>query len=263
MNIDKPSGLRIGSRLNEIQAAQEKTAKRLASGKRINTASEDPAGLAASTALEAATRGMNVQINNRQDEISLMQTAEGALSGIDEMLGRINELSVQAANGTLSDQDRANIQVEVDQLKQQIDMTANNTEFNSKKLLDGSLDIALQNGTPFKIGRMDAQTLGITPLDISTFDGAGPAISASARAIEQVTSERSRLGAVTNGVTSEISGLRETLLNSLSSLSQIADADMAREAVSFATGQVQSQAAIQAFRIDNTQRGRILELLNG
>jgi len=262
MNIDKPSGLRIANRLNDIKSAQDKTLNRLASGKRIQTASDDPAGLAVATAIEAATRGMNVQITNRQDEVSMMQTADGALSGMNDMLARINELSVQASNGTLTGEDRTNIQFEVDQLKQQINMTANNTQFNSKKLFDGSLDMTLQNGNSFRIPRLDATTLGVGTLDLTTIAGANSGISSSGKAIDLVSSERSRLGATTNGIAAEISGLQNVLLNSTDALSKIADTDMAREAISLASSQIQSQAAIQAFRIDNSQRGIILGLLN-
>ena len=146
MVIKATNSERLHSSLIKSEEARNKTLNRLATGKKINSASDDAAGLAMVMSLESQTRGLLMGINNRQDEISLLQTAEGALSSTGDILQRMNELSVQAANGTLTSEDRGNIQREIDQLAQQIDQTANNTVYNDKKLLDGSFSIELQGG---------------------------------------------------------------------------------------------------------------------
>jgi len=262
MMVDKSgSSVFIYNKLNEADTAQSKSLERLASGKRINSASDDPAGLAVSMALESQSRGLMMQISNRQDEVSLLQTAEGGMSTTSDAVQRISELSVQAANGTLTDTDRQAIQAEVDQLNQQIDQNANSTEYNTKKLLDGSLDITLQNGTNLKVPNMSATSLGTQTIDVTSQASASSALTTASQAIGTVSSERSRLGAISNGITYETQGLQDQLINSLAANSRIADADMALEVINLTKNQIQTQASTAAFRIDNATRSRVLQLL--
>ncbi|MFZ2957454.1 MAG: flagellin [Candidatus Ozemobacteraceae bacterium] len=261
MNVSSTVGLFSVNRLNDIESAQNKTTSRIASGKRIVTASDDAAGLSASTALDSVIRGLQGQMANRQDEISLMQTAEGAMSGMNDMIGRINELTVQAANGTLTDEDRKNMQFEVDQLRQQVDQTANNTEYNTKKLFDGSFNTALQNGNDFSIPSMNSAGLGLSNIDLTTQAGANSALSASKEALGTVTSERSRIGAVQNGITSEIKVLAQQLVNTTAAQSTISDADMAQEVINLSREQLQSSVAMSAFKMSAAQRSQVLSIL--
>ena len=124
--------------LNHTGSQIEKTIQKLSTGLRINSASDDAAGLAISEKMRAQTRGMDVAVRNAQDGISLLQTAEGALASTNSILLRMRELSVQAANDTLTAGDRSFIQLEIDELKGEIDRIANTTQFNGKQLLDGS-----------------------------------------------------------------------------------------------------------------------------
>jgi flagellin len=211
--------------------------------------------------MESQNRGLMQQISNRQDEISLLQTAEGALGSTNDMLQRINELSVQAANGTLTDTDRQAIQAEVDQLRQQIDQTANNTTYNTKNLLDGSLNLQLQNGEQFSLDAANSGALGLATTDVSTMDGASQAIGQVSQAINRVTSTRSSIGAVQNGISSEIANLNTELINNTAAQSRIEDADMAMEIINLNRSELQTKAAIGAFKMQDENRNTVLNLL--
>jgi flagellin len=132
------SALNAYRNLSITDRAMSRSLERLSSGLRINRAADDAAGLAISEKMRAQIRGLNQAISNAQDGISLIQTAEGALNETHDILQRMRELSVQAANDTLTASDRQNIQQEIDQLTTEIDRIGNTTEFNTKKLLDGT-----------------------------------------------------------------------------------------------------------------------------
>ena len=124
--------------LNATNNALQKSIRTLSTGLRINSAADDAAGLAISEKMRSQINGLNMAVRNAQDGISMLQTAEGALSEVHSILQRMRELSVQAANDTLTQQDRQYIQLEIDQLKSEIDRTSTATQFNKKRLLDGS-----------------------------------------------------------------------------------------------------------------------------
>ena len=134
------AALNTHRQLNSATNAQSKSMEKLSSGLRINRAGDDAAGLAISEKMRAQVRGLDQASSNAQDGISMIQTAEGALNETHDILQRMRELSVQAANDTNTDQDRVNIQDEVDQLGKEIDRIRNTTQFNTKNLLDGSMD---------------------------------------------------------------------------------------------------------------------------
>ena len=255
------NSLRTHNNLLKAGESTAKTLNRIASGKRINSASDDPAGLSMAMALESQNRGLFMQIANRQDEISLLQTAEGALSSTTDMLQRINELSVQASNGTLTETDREAIQMEVDQLKQQIDQTANNTQFNTKNLLDGSLNIQLQNGESFSLPSMNSESLGVNQTNLTNPEQAQEAITIAASAINQVTSHRSTIGSLENGISSEVNKLQTELVNALAAESRIEDADIAAEIINMNRSELQTKAAIKAFKMQDENRTSVLNLL--
>lgn len=172
--------------LNKNQAANDVALQRLSSGLRINSAKDDAAGLAISTRFESQIRGTNVAVRNAGDAISLAQTAEGALNSITTNLQRVRELAVQSANDTNSKVDRVALQQEVDQLIQEIDKISKQTNFNGKKLLDGSFEKAtFQTGAnvgetiSFGIGKVGVDTLGKAQNDgISSIRGGTEALAA-------------------------------------------------------------------------------------
>ncbi len=152
--------------LNKSQTANQQALERLSSGLRINSAKDDAAGLAISTRFTSQIRGLNVAIRNAGDGISLAQTAEGALGTMNDNLQRIRELSVQSANATNSDVDREALQAEVDQLIAEVTRTADETDFNGRKLLDGSFEATFQIGAnagqsiDISIAQLTADKLG-------------------------------------------------------------------------------------------------------
>jgi len=152
--------------LNKSQSANQQALERLSSGLRINSAKDDAAGLAISTRFTSQIRGLNVAIRNAGDGISLAQTAEGALGTMNDNLQRIRELSVQSANATNSDVDREALQAEVDQLIAEVTRTADETDFNGRKLLDGSFQATFQIGAnagqsiDISIAQLTADKLG-------------------------------------------------------------------------------------------------------
>jgi len=184
---------RIHDRLLKTGEAKNENIGRIASGKKINRGSDDPAGLAMVMAFESQARGLLKQIGSRQDEISMLQTAEGALSSASDMLQRINELAVQSANGTLTDSGRQNMQLEVDQLRQQINLNAQQTRYNGKKLLDGSLSIELQSGEIFHAAAADADALNLQGIDLVNNPEA--AMYLASQAVKMVSSMRCNMGA--------------------------------------------------------------------
>lgn len=178
------AALNTSRSLNSASGAQSKSMEKLSSGLRINRAGDDAAGLAISEKMRGQIRGLDQASRNAQDGISLIQTAEGALSETHDILQRIRELAVQSSSDTNTDADRSELQKEVDQLSQEITRIANDTEFNTKSLLNGAVS---DNGTSkatfqiganqgqnmtLSIGAMDAKSLGVA-VDATTFEGTG------------------------------------------------------------------------------------------
>ncbi len=161
--------------LNKSQSANQQALQRLSSGLRINSAKDDAAGLAISTRFNSQIRGLNVAIRNAGDGISLAQTAEGALGTMNDNLQRIRELAVQSANATNSDVDREALQAEVDQLLAEVTRTAEETDFNGRKLLDGSFNAS------FQIGANAGQTVNVSIAELTAEKlGAGQEAGVSA-----------------------------------------------------------------------------------
>ncbi|MCQ2519431.1 MAG: flagellin, partial [Lachnospiraceae bacterium] len=197
MNSNRMLGITAGT--------QAKSTEKLSSGYKINRAADDAAGLAISEKMRRQVRGLTQASANAQDGISAVQTAEGALAEVHDMLQRINELAVKAANDTNQSTDRDYIQSEIDALVEEIDRVQSTTTFNEQSLLDGSFSgKKLQVGSEkdqviaISIGSMDASTLGVDSLDVSSHDGAKNAIDSVKTALETVSAQRSDLGAVQN-----------------------------------------------------------------
>ena len=230
--------------------------QRLSSGLRINSAKDDAAGLAVSEKIRAQVRSIAVAIRNSQDGISLAQTNEGGLQEIGNILGRMRELSEQAANGTLGTSERNSLDAEYQQLKTEIDRISNATEFNGTKLLDGSqsttgvtLQVGFQNVAAndritFFSGTAatSSTTLSLTT-NISTVGAAQSNLDMTSSAIATVASSRGTLGAVMSRLESTIANLRVTSENLIAADSAIRDADFAYESSQFTRNQILVQAA--------------------
>lgn len=249
-----------------------KTLERLSSGKRINRAADDAAGLAISEKMRAQINGLQVASRNSLDGISLIQTAEGAMNEIHAMLQRMRELAVQASNGTYEQDDRNNIAEEIAQLQKEIDNIASTTNFNEKKLLNGSLAatgnaLILQIGAnanetlAVNIARLDTVALSIFSSNINVINSASGAITKINDAIKKVSEVRSKLGAVQNRLEHTISNLDNTAENLTAAFSRIADVDMALEMSNFTKLNVLTQAGTAMLAQANQRPQSILQLL--
>ena len=266
----------INSNISALRASNASTSaekmlgtamERLSTGKRINSAKDDAAGLAIATSMTSQVRGMNQAIRNANDGISLAQTAEGALNEVTNMLQRIRELAVQSASGTYSDDDRTNLQAEVAQLGEQINSTITNTKFNDVAVFDSAADvaIAIQTGS----GSADQTTLTITALDVSAASGADISDVAGAQtamydvddALKAVATTRASLGAGQSRLESVVNGLANTVTNLSEARSRIEDADYSAETTALAKAQILSQASTAMLAQANQSQQNVLSLL--
>jgi flagellin len=254
-----------GSRManQALQTAME----RLSTGKRINSAKDDAAGLAISSSMTSQIRGMSQAIRNANDGISLAQTADGALGEVTNMLQRIRELAVQSASGTYSDDDRANLQSEVHELGAQIDDIVANTKFNGVAVFGSSGDVSvkIQTGS----GSADQTTLTITALDVSAASGsdvgsdtnAGTALDNVDAALKAVSTTRASLGAGQSRLESVVNNLSNTVVNLSDARSRIEDADFSAESTNLAKAQILSQASTAMLAQANQSQSNVLTLL--
>jgi flagellin len=213
-------------------------------------------------------RGLDMATKNAQDGISLIQTAEGALTETHSMLQRMRELAVQSANDTNVSADRTALQNEVDQLSSEIDRIANNTEFNTQKLLDGTFTGAkfhiganISQNITVGISNLDASALGISGLSISAQTSANTAISTIDAAIEKVSSSRADLGAVQNRLEHTVNNLSVSSENLTAAESRIRDVDMAKEMMSFTREQILLQSSNAMLAQANQLPQNVLSLL--
>ncbi|MEQ2527513.1 flagellin [Bacillaceae bacterium CLA-AA-H227] len=253
-------------RINNQNAS--KNLEKLSSGYAINRAGDNAAGLAISEKMRGQIRGLDQAATNAQDGISLIQTAEGALNETSDILQRMRELAVQAANDTNITQDRDAIQAEVDALASEISRIASTTQFNKQTLLDGSftgknLQIGAntsQNIT-ISIDAMDAGTLSVDALSLGSYTGADAAIGKIDTAIETVSTQRANLGAVQNRLEHTINNLSTTSENLTTAESRIRDTDMAKEMTEFTKNNILLQASQSMLAQANQQPQGVLSLL--
>ena len=264
--------------LGNNNTATSKSLEKLSSGFKINRAGDDAAGLAISEKMRSQIKGLETAQSNANDGISMVQTAEGALTEVHSMLNRMVELATKSANGTVDDSvDRKAIAAEVTSLAAEINRISSNTKFNGTAILSGSAKITLQ------VGETAAQTIGVgivamssTALSIaastSTAVAAGK-ISVSSQttasdailkinnAINKVSTQRAALGAVQNRLEHTINNLGVTSENITAAESRIRDVDMAKEMMSFTKNNILAQAAQSMLAQANQQPQGVLQLL--
>ncbi len=254
--------------LGIITNEQSKSTEKLSSGYRINRAGDDAAGLSISEKMRSQIRGLDKASSNAQDGISLIQVAEGALNETHSILQRMNELATQAANDTNTTTDRTAIQKEINALTSEISRISSTTQFNTMNLLDGqfsgkNLQIGALNGQKIQItiGAMNASSIGVKSLDVTTFSKAGAAMSNIQKAIDKVSTQRSALGAVQNRLEHTIKNLDTTSENTSSAESRIRDTDMAKEMVSYSKNNILMQAGQSMLAQANQQNQGVLSLI--
>ncbi|OQY06615.1 MAG: flagellin [Fusobacteriia bacterium 4572_132] len=268
---------------NKINSSLEK----LSSGLRINKAGDDAAGLAISEKMRGQVKGLDMASKNAQDGISLIQTAEsliqtaeGALNETHSILQRMRELAVQSSNDTNTTTDRNEIQKEMNQMRKEIDRIADTTEFNTKTLMTGGLDGgATGTGLTFHVGAnenqavtlnfssMKSSALGVSgasatqALSVTNATSADAAITTINDAIEKVSAERSKFGAMQNRLEHTINNLNTQSQNLQASESRIRDVDMAKEMVDYSKNKIISQAGNSMLAQANANPQGILQLL--
>ncbi|MSU00128.1 flagellin Hag [Tissierella pigra] len=247
-----------------------KSMEKLSSGYRINRAGDDAAGLSISEKMRGQIRGLNMASKNSQDGISLIQTAEGALDETHAILQRIRELVVQGGNGgTLEDDDIAAINAEITELNEELDGISERTEFNGKKLLDGSYDGNLQIGANsgqqlnLKIsGAMSSSGLGVKAVEVDGTSGQFDTdIALVNEAIKTVSELRSKLGANQNRLEHTIKNLDNAAENLQAAESRIRDVDMAKEMVEQTKQNILQQASTAMLAQANQAPQTVLQLL--
>lgn len=242
--------------------------ERLSSGKRINAAKDDAAGLAIATRMDAKVRGLNQAVRNANDGISLTQTAEGAMGEISNILVRMRELAVQAANGTITADDRLAIEAESLQLTAQIDDIAGRTDFNGIQLLDTATNIIkIQTGVDsgdtvdLTLGDLTSGTLFTATVDMTDAAKASTALGTIDAAIKTVATARADMGAVQNRLEVTVNNLTSTATNLTEAKSRIQDADFSAESTKLASAQILAQASTAMLAQANQSQQGVLNLL--
>ena len=245
---------------------------RLSSGMRITKAADDAAGLSISERLKAQVRGFGQAQRNANDGVSLLQTAEGALGEIGDMLTRMRELAVQSANGTLGSDERSSLNDEFGALRSEINRIAAATEFNGIQLIDGSLsagaamqvgiqNVAINDRISISLTDSDAIAIGLSaPVVLTTATTSQTAIAAIDAAIQAVANQRGDIGAVQNRLTTTVNNLQTMQENISAANSRINDADVATESASFARTQILMQAGLSVLSQANQLPQNLLQL---
>ncbi|BEV72211.1 flagellin A [Paludibacterium sp. THUN1379] len=252
--------------------------QRLSSGLRINSAADDPAGMAISQTMTLQINGNNQGIRNASDGISLAQTAEGALGQIQNNLQTIRQIAVQAANGTISDTNRSQLQKQVDQLTQEISRIVQTTNFNGTVLLSGGANITFQVGASgVATNQVVASGLDLTSgvssyatsltatgtIDITTSAKASAVLSALDTDINTVSNDRSQLGAIQNRFQAVVANMQNYVQNLSDSRSRIVDTDFASETANLTQNQILQQAGTAILSQANQVPQAALTLLKG
>ena len=262
------SAMNTNRQMGVVTSALQKSTEKLSSGYKINRAGDDAAGLSISEKMRSQIRGLNKASDNAQDGISLIQVAEGALNETHSILQRMNELATQAANDTNTSTDRTAIADEIKQLNEELDRISTTTQFNKKNLLNGQFSGKLQVGAlngqtmDIKISTaVSAKGLEISAIEVSTNVKAGKAMESIQNAIEKVSKQRSKLGAIQNRLEHTINNLDTNAENTQAAESRIRDTDMADEMVQYSKNNILAQAGNSMLAQANQQTQGVLSLL--
>ena len=275
-------GFRISTNLEAINANRNlsvsqkdinQALNQMASGNRINKSADDAAGLAISEGLKAQMRSANQAKRNASDGISMVQTAEGGLNEISEIILRLRELGIQAASDTVGDKERVFVNKEVQQLKKEADRIALATTWGSTKLLDGSTPVfdyqvgvfnnsfvdRISFDASENVATLDA--LGLSSIDYSSKEGAQTSLVSLDDAQNNVNGMRANLGALQNRLTSTVNNLGVSYENMAAANSRIRDTDIAQASADLTRGNILLQASTAALAQANQKNGIALKLL--
>ncbi len=261
--------------LKNVSIMQSRASEKLSTGLRINSAADDAAGMAISEKMEAQIRGLDQAVRNSGDGISLIQTAEGGLSEMTDMMQRVRELTVQSANDTNTVEDREKIDMEIVQLGEEITSMSDRVEFNDQKLLNGTT--ASGKSLKLQIGANEGQLMSVSigggfasmgmdvVSNLTTASKSAGSISSQIETVDKylnhIVTERSKLGAYQNRLEHTINSLEITSENLSAARSRITDADMAKEMMNLTAANVLQQAATNMLGQANHQPEAVLQLL--
>jgi len=267
------ASMQAQSSLNKVNRESQESFAKLSSGQRITKAADDAAGLAISEKLKAEIRSAQQANRNVNDGVSLVQVAEGGLNETSNILVRMRELAIQSASDTVGDSERGMANLEYQQLKSEMDRISQVTEFNGKKLLNGSGDkIDFQVGTgadEFK-DRISLDTsvinsgidaMGVEGVDVSTKEGAQGSLGALDSAIEKISGQRAVLGSLQNRLTSTSNNLQVYTENMSAANSRIRDVDYAEESAKQARNQILTSAGTSVLAQANVSSQNALKLI--
>ena len=258
--------------LGANQSSLGTSMQRLSSGLRVNTSKDDAAGMAIASRMETQVRGMNVATRNASDAISLVQTAEGAIGKVSDMLQRMRELSVQAANATNNTGDRGNLDSEFQQLALEVTRTIANTRFNGKAILAGDAGTSSYQVGANSVDQVAvvttqlnsaAEITNVTGGAITTVGAASTAMSNIDAALTLVNTQRAMYGAVQNRFEAMIQVLQVNSENTSAAKGRIMDADFAQETANLSRAQILQQAAQAMVAQANALPQQVLQLLRG
>ena len=253
--------------LSSNAANGQKNLEKLSSGYRINRSADDAAGLAISEQMRSKINGLDQATSNANDAIGLIQTAEGALTETHSMLQRMVTLATQSANGTYNSTARGAIGEEVTALKAEINRIASTTDYNGVKPIASTSAITVQIGPTsgetlsISAAKMDAGSLGVSAIAVSSVSSANAAITKINTAINTVSTHRAKLGASQNRLEHTINNLKTTNENMTAAESRIRDTDMAKEMAAFTKNNILNQAAQSMLSQANQQPQGVLSLL--
>lgn len=249
--------------LNKHTQSMERSYDRLASGKRINSAKDDAAGLAIATSLFTDSNTRGVAIRNMNDSISMADIADSAIGTASDITTRMSELSLQAANGTLNDEQRQSLNNEYVSLRSELDRISETTEFNGQKLLDGNNTTDLQVGIDgSSASRVSVKMPGVSaasldmPADILSAANARQAIDVSSKAVESLASSRAEIGASVNRIGVALDNAFQSQENERAAASRISDLDYASESSNLVANRI-SQEAATAMKAQANQSAQI------
>ncbi|WP_319557809.1 flagellin [Thiomicrorhabdus sp.] len=257
--------------LNQTSNEQSTTMERLTSGKQINSAADNAAGLAIATGMSSQIAGTDQAIRNANDGISLLQTVDGATEEVVNMMQRMRELATQSLNGTYSAENRAQMDEEFTQLQNEVDRVAKTTKFNDSALMNGStatvdLHVGWQTGADNKItvsmkNFSAGQLQTSAAIAVDTQANASAAIAAIDQDLSNINLQRAKWGALQNRLESTVSNLSNVNENISAARSRIEDADFAKESANLARTQVLQQAGMSMLSQANQQSQNVLSLV--
>ena len=266
----------INAQRNMMQTGRSlnNSIQRLSSGLKVNSASDDAAGMAVTINLRAQIRGFEQAMENANDGIAILQTAEGSYNSISDIMIRMRELAVQSSNDSLTNKERAYLDTEFEDLTAELTRISDVAEYNGQLLLDGTAgdgsgNMVFQVGTrnttndqiTIQLGNQDAATLGVDVLDLTDLANSQNAISVIDTALDTLATDRAILGSKINEMTAAVDNLATTVENLSTANSQIRDADISRESASFTKNNVLMQSGVAMLSQANSIPQMALKLI--